>query len=117
MALSCCKKFVVLRGVTSNNNGDFYCINCFHSYRKEKLIKHENVCKNHGCCYIEIPKEAENMKVPFLIYADLESLFEKMSIYQNNPEKLSTTKINKHKPSGYSLFTKCSFDSAKNRLL
>ena len=57
------------------------------------------------------------MKVPFLIYADLESLFEKMSIYQNNPEKLSTTKINKHKPSGYSLFTKCSFDAAKNRLL
>ena len=56
------------------------------------------------------------MKVPFLIYADLESLLEKMSIYQNNPEKLSTTKTNKHKP-GYSLFTKCSFDAAKNRLL
>ena len=58
------------------------------------------------------------MKVPFLIYADYaESLLEKMSIYQNNPEKLSTTKTNKHKPSGYSLFTKCSFDAAKNRLL
>ena len=28
-----------------------------------------------------------------------------------NPEKSSTTKINKHTPSGYSLFTQCSFDT------
>ena len=23
---------VLLRGITSNHNGDFYCLNCFHSY-------------------------------------------------------------------------------------
>ena len=33
-----------------------------------------------------------------------------------NPEKSSTTKINKHAPSGYSLFTHCSFDTIKNEL-
>ena len=33
----------------------------------------------------------------------------------NNPKKLSTTKINKHTPSGYSLFTHCSFDTTKNK--
>ena len=28
----------LLRGVTGNNNGDFYCLNCFHAYRtKNKL--------------------------------------------------------------------------------
>ena len=47
------------------------------------------------------------MKVPFIIYADLESLLEKMNTCHNNPEKSSTTKINKHTPSGYSLFTHC----------
>ena len=27
-----------LRGITSNNNGDIYCLNCFHSFRtKNKL--------------------------------------------------------------------------------
>ena len=56
------------------------------------------------------------MKVPFIIYADLESLLEKMSTCHNNPEKSSTTKINKHTPSGYSLFTHCSFGATKNKL-
>ena len=56
------------------------------------------------------------MKVLFIIYADSESLLEKMNICHNNPEKSSTTKINKHTPSGYSLFTHCSFDLTKNKL-
>ena len=56
------------------------------------------------------------MKVPFIIYADLGSLLEKMNTCHNNPEKLSTNKINKHTPSCYSLFTHCSFDATKNKL-
>ena len=34
----------------------------------------------------------------------------------NNPEESSTIEINKHAPSGYSLFTHCSFDKTKNEL-
>ena len=46
------------RGVTSNRNGDFYCLNCFHSYStKEKLIKHERVRNDHDYCYAEMPNE------------------------------------------------------------
>ena len=56
------------------------------------------------------------MKVPFIINADLEFLLEKMSTCYNNPEKSSTTEINKHTGSGYSLFTKYSFDARKNKL-
>ena len=52
----------------------------------------------------------KSMKVPFIIFAELESLLEKMSTCHNNPEK-SSTKINKHTPSGCSLFTHCSFDT------
>ena len=58
----------------------------------------------------------KSVKVPFIIYADLESLLEKISTCYNNPEKSSKTKINKHAPSGYSLFTNCSFDLTKNKL-
>ena len=39
-----------------------------------------------------------------------------MSTHQNNPNESSTTEINKHVPSGYSLFTHCSFDKTKNKL-
>ena len=43
----------LLRGITSNHNGDFYCLNCFHSYRtKETLKKHVKVCKDHYCCCV-----------------------------------------------------------------
>ena len=48
----------LLRGITSNNNGDFYCLNCFCSFRAEnKLKKHKKVCENHDYCYVEMPKE------------------------------------------------------------
>ena len=57
----------------------------------------------------------KSIKVPFTIYADLECLLEKMNSCHNNPEKSSATKINKHAPSGYSLFTYCSFDTTKNK--
>ena len=55
------------------------------------------------------------MKIPFIFYADLESLFEKMNTCHVNPKKSSTTKINKYTASGYSLFTNCSFDTTKNK--
>ena len=39
-----------------------------------------------------------------------------MSTCQNDPNKSSTTKINKHTPSGYSIFTNFSFDESKNKI-
>ena len=58
----------------------------------------------------------KSIKLPFIIYADLECLLEKMNTCYNNPEESSTTEINKHTPSGYSLFTHCSFDKTKTKL-
>ena len=50
--------------------------------------------------------QGENcIKVPFVNYADFECLLEQMNTCHNNPEKSSTTKINKHTPCGYSFFT------------
>ena len=117
----------LLRGVTSNHYSDFYCLNCFHSYRtKNKLEPHKKICENHDYCHVEMPTKGNNtikynhgeksIKMPFTIYADLECLLEKMSTCQNNSNKSSTTKINKHTPSGYSIFTHCSFDESKYKL-
>ena len=58
----------------------------------------------------------KSMKSLFIIYADLECLLEKISTCYNNPEESSTTEINKHTRSGYSLFTHCSFDKTKYKL-
>ena len=43
----------------------------------------------------------KSIKVPFIIYADLECSLEKIDTYKNNPEKSYTEEKAKHKPSGY----------------
>ena len=55
----------LLRGITSNHNGDFYCLNSFHSYRTNNALKkHERLCSNHDYYHVEMPKENEkNIKI------------------------------------------------------
>ena len=43
----------LFRGITSNHQEDFYCLNCFHSYStKEKLKNHKKVCENYDYCHV-----------------------------------------------------------------
>ena len=65
---------------------------------------------------IKYNQGGKSIKLPFIVYADLECLLGKMSTCYNTSEESSTTKINKHTPSGYSIFTHCSFDKSKNKL-
>ena len=102
----------LLRGITSNHHGDFYCLNCFHSYTTHnKLKKHERVCNNHDYCRIDMPKEHEkikylpgekSLKAPFIIFADLECLLKKRNIVKiilkilTQRKKLSTNLQDTH---------------------
>ena len=115
------------RGITSNRKEDFYCLNCFCACSaKNKLEEHKKIIENNKYCNIEMPTKYNNtikynqgeksIKLPSVIYADLECLLEKISTCQNNPNGSSTTEINKHTPSGYSLFTHCSLNKSKNKL-
>ena len=58
----------------------------------------------------------KSFMTPFVIYADLGSILEKIIGCENDPEKLSTNKVNKHIASGYSLFSHFLFDKTKNKL-
>ena len=78
----------------------------------------------HDYCRTYMPKEHEklkylpgekSLKVPFVIYADLEFLLKKVLSCQNNPENPYTEKKAKHKISGYAWCSICSFDETKNR--
>ena len=110
----------LLRGITSNHNGDFYCLNCLHSYRTiSKLKKHEKICENHDFCHLKMPDADNNilqskpgkksLKNAFTVYADLECLLLKMNACNNNPAKAL------HRTSGYSLLKSCSFDKSENK--
>ena len=55
----------------------------------------------------------KSLKAPFIIYEDLGCFLKKIDKCQNNPKKSYTEKKAKHKPSGYSRVTYCSFDKSK----
>ena len=116
----------LFEGKSSNHHGDFYCLNCFNSYTtKNKLKEHEEICNNHDSCHIEMPKcvgkilksnpGEKSLKALFAIYLDLECLLKKEQSCKNNPEKSYTEKKAIHDPSGWAIFTKCSFNEKKKK--
>ena len=85
------------------------------------------MCESHNYCYVEMPtgenkvieykqskKSQKSKKAPFIIFSDLECLL-KTNNDQNNDQNNSIA-ITNHIPCGYSMYTHCSFDSAKNNL-
>ena len=113
------------KGIASNHNGDFFCLGCMHSYRTDNALKkHERLCNNHDYCEIVMPTEDKNilkyksgeksLKVPTIIYLDLESLLIKQQSSQNNPENSYTEKKPIHEACGYSLNLVRSYDTNKN---
>ena len=96
-------------------------LNCFYSFRTENPLK-----KDYDYCYVEMPDKdnkilkynsgEKHIKVSVIMYVGLECFLENISTCHENPNKSSTIKINKHTPSGYSLFTYYSFDNTKNKL-
>ena len=68
------------RGVTSNHNGDFYCLGYMDSYRADNALKkHERPCSKHNYCEVKMPpKETlkynpgeKSIKAPHIFYLDL----------------------------------------------
>ena len=59
MALSGSKKSIgIIRWKEIKNKGDFYCLNCIHSFRKKyKLESHKKVCENKNFCDVVMPFE------------------------------------------------------------
>ena len=78
----------LLRGIKSTHHGDFYCLNCLHSFgTKNKLKSLEKVCKNKDFCWIVMPSEKDSIlelnqymksdKIPYIIYPGIKSIIKK----------------------------------------
>ena len=115
----------LLRGISSKHNGDYYCLNCFHSYRtKNTLEKHESLCNNNAFGPIKMPEEKNKfisstpgkntLKNPFIIYANFECLLHPMSTCDNTPDNSYTTKKVIHIPTGFSMLTSYAYDKKLN---
>ena len=93
----------LIRGVTSNHHGDFFCRNCMHSYRTENALKkHERLCTNHDYFETVMPKPSKNilkfnsndksLHMPHVIYADAEVILKNKYNHANLIQKTLTLK-------------------------
>ena len=63
---------------------------------------------------LEFNQYIKSDKMPFIIYADIESLIRKIDGCANNPGNSSTIKIGEHNPCRYSMSTIWAFDHIEN---
>ena len=76
------KLSALLREIMSKRQGDFYCLNCLHSFATEN--KRESPSEDSKI--LEFNQYQKSDKAPFFIYSDLKCLIEKTDGCKKNPE-------------------------------
>ena len=111
--------------VSKHKGKCFICDNCLNPFpTDESLEKHKEYCDTNECIKINMPEEGSVLKftnyrnsemVPFVIYADIESLLEPIQSCGPNPGGSYTEKFQKHKPISFSYYIKCFDDNIFSR--
>ena len=98
-----------------HNESKHFCERCLHGYsRRELLERHKPECKGllKSPTRTEMPKEGENkmasqnfheqMKAPYVVYADFECIVKKIHACEPDNKKSFTVKTEKQEPCGFS---------------
>ena len=103
--------------VSKHKEMTFICRRCLNPFNSEdRLAEHLESCRTHDAVKVVMPKEGstlkfkhffKSMRVPFIVYADFESLTQKLDTSQPNPESSYTKQYQKHTPSGFCYHIKC----------
>ena len=107
--------------VSKHKGKSFICDNCLNPFPKEEsLNKHKEYCSTNECIKIDMPEKGSILKfknycnsekVPFIIYADMESLLNPIQSCEPNPQSSYTKKYQKHQPISFSYYIKCFDDN------
>ncbi|CAB3991349.1 Gastrula zinc finger [Paramuricea clavata] len=114
----------MLFSVSKHAHKQHFCLHCLHSCVSEKVLeKHKETCLEvNGTQAVKLPKEGTKIKfknhrnsmpVPFVIYADFESILvpEERKEKSENPEEESSTDLYQtHKACSFGLKTVCHYD-------
>ena len=105
----------------------YYCLRCLNSFGRQDLLdKHLELCRDTSAVKIKMPEKGtllyfknnhKKMDVPFVIYADFESLMKAIQYAQRraNSKKSYTDQVFAHKPVSFCYYVKCSFDDSKSK--
>ena len=111
---------------SKHKEAQHFCTNCLNGFESEIIRdEHYEYCRSKDSVRVEMPtknpivKYADGQyqfKVPFVIYADFESILVPVSGAANNPEMSSTRGINVHQTSGWCMYSKFAYGKVTNPL-
>ena len=122
-----CTAIKSLSRLLSSKNSDtkrkqHFCINCLQGFMQELSRDQRRVyCKDNKSVRVEMPKRRSTIefkdgqnqfKVPFIMYADFESIIEPMGRQGSgspNPNQPYTNEVNQHTPSGWCVYSKFAY--------
>ena len=120
--------------VSTRKAKKFFCPRCLNAFGRQDLLdKHLELCGNNEAVRIKMPEEGtfvyfknyhKMMDMPFVIYADFESIMrairkiQKMKKMKKKKKKKSfTKKKQKHIPVSFCYYVKCSFDDKFSKVV
>ena len=111
---------------SKHNPSQHFCNNCLQGFSEERSRdEHYAYCRSNESVRIEMPTKhpiveysngQHQFKVPFVMYADFESILEPIQGAINNPNISSTGGVNVHKPSGWCLRSRFAYGNVNNPL-
>ena len=106
-----------------------FCMNCFQGFTQESSRdQHQVYCEDNESVRVEMPKQGSTVefkdgqnqfRVPFIMYADFESILEPMDPVEPgspNPSQPYTNEVNQHMPSGWCVYSKFAYGDVDNPL-
>ena len=96
---------------SKHDGSQHFCINCLQGFHSvESRDRHFEFCSDNDAVKVEMPESGSvlkfhdgqyQFKVPFIMYADFESILQPISGCFDNLDIPSNRKINEHVPSGF----------------
>ena len=96
-----------------------FCMNCLQGFMQESSRdQHQGYCENNESVRVEMPKQGSTVefkdgqnqfKVPFIRYADFESILEPMDHGSSDPNQPYTKEVNQQTPSGWCVYSKFAY--------
>ena len=106
-----------------------FCMNCLQGFMQESSRnQHQAYCEDNESVRVEMPKQGSTVefkdgqnqfKVPFIMYADFESILELIGPQGSaspNPNQPYTNEVNQHTPSGWCIYSKFAYGDIDNPL-
>ena len=111
---------------TKHKGKEYFCVNCLQGFNEESSRdEHLDYCINNESVKVEMPHKKPivqysdgqfQFKVPFIMYADFESILEPILGPENNPRISSMRGINNHVPSGWCVRSEFAYGKVENPL-